>query len=75
MLRVVQAPLGLENFGPWTAQPVAVSFSTDAPPPMTFRFDLPANRLDAQAELDAAGAWATRAAHPAGWRADRSGMS
>lgn len=58
MLRVVQAPAGLEDFGPWRAHPAPVAFSAAEAPPMVFRFDLPTDRMQAHAELDAADHWA-----------------
>ena len=58
-LRVVHAPIGLEDLGPWRAQPAAVSFGPDAEPePTIFRLDLPGGIGEADAALDLVDEWA-----------------
>lgn len=50
-LRVLHAPPGLEDLGPWQARPDAVSFSTPggAPTPLVFRVDLPGGEATGEA--------------------------
>lgn len=58
-LRVVNAPLGLEDLGPWRARPVAVSFGPETTPnPTIFRLDLPGGVGAADGALDVLDGWA-----------------
>lgn len=58
-LRVVNAPIGLEDLGPWRARPVAVSFGPETTPnPTIFRLDLPGGIGAADGALDVLDGWA-----------------
>lgn len=62
-LRVLHAPDGLEDLGPWQARPDPVVFGPPIgpPPPMVFRFDLPGGPGNADRALDLTAGWLARA--------------
>lgn len=61
-LRVLHAPDGLEDLGPWEVRPDPVAFSAAAaePPPLVFRFDLPGGAGNAERALDLTSTWLAR---------------